>query len=190
MNKKSLLFTLLLLAGIFVNTSVWAQCTLGTISYTVCAGATFTVTTTANSIESWSSVPALPFIATPGTGSATFTALPVGSVTIYYNSGSITCNTTVSILPGPGAAPILPGGTSALCVSNSLTLSDATPGGVWSSSNPSAATVSALGDVTGISGGTATITYSLIGTCIPYTTKDVQIDIPGALILPPYSTCL
>ncbi len=54
-----------------------------------------------------------------------------------------------------------------ICIGDTSTLHDATPGGTWSSSNPAVATIgSATGLVTGISMGTTTIYYAttLIGT--------------------------
>lgn len=52
-------------------------------------------------------------------------------------------------------------GSTSTCVGWVATLSNATPGGTWSSSNPSVATVSASGSVTGMSIGSCTITYSV-----------------------------
>ena len=53
-------------------------------------------------------------------------------------------------------------GTMNVCCTSSATLSDATPGGTWSSSNPAVATIgSTTGVYTGITAGTATITYSV-----------------------------
>jgi uncharacterized protein YjdB len=51
-----------------------------------------------------------------------------------------------------------------LCVNATTSLSDAVPGGVWTSDNLSVATISASGIVSGVSGGTANISYTL-GTC-------------------------
>src|SRR6202012_4648282 len=62
--------------------------------------------------------------------------------------------------------PAVISNNSAMCAGSSITLSDATGGGAWSSSNASIATVgSATGTVTGIAGGTARITYSIGGGC-------------------------
>lgn len=63
----------------------------------------------------------------------------------------------------PVVAPIT--GTSTVCLSSTRTLSDATPGGVWSSSHPLIASVSSGGIVTGGSVGTDSITYTLTNTC-------------------------
>ena len=58
------------------------------------------------------------------------------------------------------ALPSITGPTS-LCLGTSITLSDATPGGTWSSSNPIIATISpATGVTTGVGAGTATIGYT------------------------------
>ncbi len=55
-------------------------------------------------------------------------------------------------------------GLGTVCVGSTITLSDATPGGVWSSSTPSIATISATtAIVTGITPGTVVITYT-VGT--------------------------
>jgi uncharacterized protein YjdB len=47
------------------------------------------------------------------------------------------------------------------------------PGGVWSSSNPSIASISGSGLLTGLSSGTSIISY-IIGSC--YTTSSVNIN--------------
>ena len=71
-------------------------------------------------------------------------------------------------------------GTMSACVGSTATLSDATPGGTWSSSNPAVATIgSATGIYTGVSAGTAIITYSVISA--GSTTATVTItDVPSA----------
>ncbi len=52
------------------------------------------------------------------------------------------------------------GGSSSICIAATATLSDATPGGTWSSSTTTVATIgTSSGIVTGVAAGTATITY-------------------------------
>jgi trimeric autotransporter adhesin len=59
-----------------------------------------------------------------------------------------------------GVAPI--SSDTSVCVKSTVPLSDTTTGGTWSSSNTGIATVdSALGIVTGVSAGTATISYTV-----------------------------
>ena len=75
-----------------------------------------------------------------------------------------TCLTIVAILLCLHSFASLPSiaGTRNVCTGFTTALSDATPGGVWSSSNPSVASVgTATGVVTGISSGVVSIIYTL-----------------------------
>jgi type IX secretion system substrate protein/Big-like domain-containing protein len=56
-------------------------------------------------------------------------------------------------------------GPSTACVGYTISLTDATPGGTWTSDNTTVATVGSTGIVTGVSGGVANITYNLTGGC-------------------------
>jgi hypothetical protein len=85
-------------------------------------------------------------------------------------------NTTVSVSPLAAIA-----GASSLVVSNTTTLTDATGGGTWSSSNNAVATVTSGGLVTGVAIGSVTISYSH-GSCTA--TKTI------AIIGVPYCTAL
>lgn len=80
-------------------------------------------------------------------------------------------------------APIT--GSSVLCPpSYTTTLSDATSGGTWSTSDGSNVTVDPLtGVVTGISGGMAVITYMVTGGCY------VTFNIGSAAIIGPAAVC-
>ena len=55
-------------------------------------------------------------------------------------------------------------GTQNICVGGNTTFSSTAPGGSWSSSNPTIAAVDSTGFITGLSAGTATISYTVIGT--------------------------
>jgi uncharacterized protein YjdB len=57
-------------------------------------------------------------------------------------------------------------GVPTVCAGSTRTLSNATVGGTWSSSNTATATVSASGVVTGIAAGTAMITYNVSGAIV------------------------
>ncbi len=79
-----------------------------------------------------------------------------GNSSNWIVSGS-TNNGTCSPYVAP-TAPIT--GTTYICLGSTSTLSNAIPGGLWSSSNPSVATINAnTGLVTSISPGLTTITY-------------------------------
>lgn len=71
-------------------------------------------------------------------------------------------------------------GSNTICIGNTLTLSDATAGGVWTSSNPAVGSVgSSSGVVTAITGGTTLITYTL-GTATATLMITVTYPISGA----------
>ena len=101
-------------------------------------------------------------VATIGSSSGLVTPVSMGTATITYTLGTyVTTTITVS---GTTPAPIITGLTS-FCPGVSTTLSDPTPGGIWSSSAPGVASVgSTTGIVTGGGSGSATIYYS-VGGC-------------------------
>lgn len=94
------------------------------------------------------------------------TGITAGVDTISYEVANA-CGTNaalhiVTVNPLPDAGVI--SGPSSVCVGTSVTLVSTAPGGVWSSSNPSA-TVSTTGVVTGVSTGTAIISYTSAVVC-------------------------
>ena len=70
---------------------------------------------------------------------------------------------TMTVNPLPVISPIT--GPGNVCLNSTITLSDGTIGGVWTSSNTSIATVvPSTGVVTGLASGTAVITYTFTNT--------------------------
>ncbi len=67
---------------------------------------------------------------------------------------------TVDPLPVPGTIA----GLTSVCETQTITLTDAVGGGVWSSSSANA-TVDAAGVVTGVTAGTVTISYTVTNGC-------------------------
>ncbi len=65
---------------------------------------------------------------------------------------------TITVNPLPVVNAIT--GPDNVCLNSTITLADATTGGVWTSLNPGIATIDALGVVTGVSTGIATINYT------------------------------
>ncbi len=131
-------------------------------------------------VSSWSGGP-LPTGITSTTNGiivALFPYLPGGSTgTFQVNTLNVLGNVTVSCSP-PG--PIA--GATPICVGYSAVFSNATPGGAWSSSATSIATVSVGGLVSGVSAGSATITYSMGPGCIstfPVTINPLPAPISG-----------
>ncbi len=129
---------------------------------TVCAGAT-TLLTDAVAGGTWSS--AATGIATVSGG--TVTGVSAGSVIISYIAtnvcGTAVATATVTVNPLPVAGTIA--GPSAICATSSTALSDIVTGGVWTSSATAIASVSGSGGVTGISAGSAVISYKVTNTC-------------------------
>lgn len=80
-------------------------------------------------------------------------------------------------------------GSNAVCVNNKTMLSNSVAGGLWSSSNTSIATVSQLGEVTGISAGFATITYSIPNSACLSSLK-IEVGIIGSSIVGKDSICI
>lgn len=136
----------------------------------VCEGSTITATESIGG-GTWSSSDDL--TATVGSTTGVITGVVAGTVTITYTftTGCIALETvTVHPLPAAISAPI-----ATTCQGSSITFTDPTPGGTWSSSDILVATVGSLsGVVTGTGGGTATITYRLATGC--YTTTSVNIN--------------
>ncbi len=92
------------------------------------------------------------------------TSFAAGPATIYYTLGD-GCYASATLTVYPLPAPIVTiGGTDHICMGPALSLSDLTPGGTWSSSNTSVATVGATGTVTTVGGGTTSVIYTIPAT--------------------------
>ncbi len=127
----------------------------------VCLGASITLAHTATG-GSWSS--SNPSTASVNVTTGVVTGVNIGIATISYFV-SPGCYTTKPI--GVNPLPNNISGDSALCIGANTTYTNTTPGGTWSSSNTSVATVAAAtGIITGISYGTAGITYTTGSGCI------------------------
>lgn len=83
------------------------------------------------------------------------------AVITYYMPNSCFAVMPVTVNPIPAA---ISGGTG-VCEGLTTSLANATPGGVWGSSVPTVATVSATGVVSGLSSGTTVISYTLGAGC-------------------------
>ena len=121
----------------------------------------------------WTSVS--PGVATVS-GTGLVTGVSVGNSIISYTIGSCTSTTTVTVNTQP--API--SGLTSLCNLSTISLSDGTPGGTWTSTSPGIATVNAVGNVTGVSLGTTIISYT-IGSCAATMVVTVT-TLPGTIL--------
>lgn len=159
---------------------------------TLCAGSN---TTLGNATAGGSWDTSDPLKATVSTGGVV-TGIAPGTATITYTiTGANGCTNTASALITINALPVVPPitGTTTLCMGGTATLSNATPGGTWTTSDPLKATVSAGGVVTGIAIGTATITYTVTGAngCVNSASTPVTINLqPSLPAISPRSICL
>jgi uncharacterized protein YjdB len=142
-------------ATVTVNALPTVSPITGTTS--VCVGST-TSLSNPSSAGTWSS--SNTSVATVLNG--VVTGVSAGTATIFYaittNGCTKTVSVTVTVNPLPTVNAIT--GTLSVCVGSTTTLNSTTPGGTWSSSNTSVATV-LNGVITGVSAGTANIYYSV-----------------------------
>lgn len=139
-----------------------------------CSGASVTLTDAAGG-GSWSS--SATSVATVDASGNVYGAT-AGSTSIIYSvtngCGTATALLAFSVLTAPSAGTIT--GGSFVCAGGTFTLSDAASGGSWSSSTMSVATVDAGGLVTGVTGGSTTISYTVTNACgSAFTTESVTV---------------
>ena len=100
-------------------------------------------------------------VATIGSSYPVMTGMSTGTTTISYVMPT-GCQTAIAVTVNP-IAPI--SGPSAVCATQSVSLSDAIPGGVWRRSSIHISIDSASGFVTGSIAGIANILYT-VGSCV------------------------
>jgi hypothetical protein len=105
----------------------------------------------------------------------------IGTYTIVANDPFITCPATMagSAIIGTVAFPVVSAitGPAILCDGTSATLMDVTAGGVWSSGTPSIIVVGTGGVVTGVGGGTGTVSYTVTNTTGCATSVTTLVDV-------------
>ena len=145
---------------------------------TVCVGSTTTFNSiTIGGVYSCSNTA----IATVNPSTGVITGVAAGTATIsYIITNASGCKTTVTrtVTVNTGTALPIITGTTLTYVTGTTTLSNATIGGTWSSSNFALATVNSSGVVTGVAAGIATITYTLVNVngCSSIVTTTVTIN--------------
>ena len=142
--------------------------TIGGSTFAVCYGTTISLLETTAGGK-WSSQDSL--IANIDSA-AVVSGRAVGQTTISYTLPATGCYITAPVTVNPLPVPIA--GNNSFCNLTSDSLSDVSLGGAWSSSNTGIASISPTGNVTGISGGSVTITYTLPTTC--YAVRQITIN--------------
>ena len=131
------------------------------IPSTLCPGSTVTLAD-ATSGGTWSS--SNYGVATISTSAGVATAVAMGASTIAYTTGTGCAATATLTVSGITITDSIYGAYT-ICVGSSSTYTIAMSGGTWSSSNPSIATVSSAGVLTGLSAGTTMLSYTVTGSC-------------------------
>jgi trimeric autotransporter adhesin len=145
-------------------------------SYVILEAATAVAPITGNAILCIAGITTLSDATASGTWSSTntgvatvattgvVTGVSAGTSVISYTVGTGAATVTVTV-NGTPAAPAAITGASVVCVGTHIYLSDATAGGVWSSTATSIATAGSAGTISGVSVGTATISYTINNGC-------------------------
>ncbi len=105
-----------------------------------------------------------------------------GTSTISYTIGTCAATAVVTV----NTQPVAITGTPEVCVGSVTALTDATGGGTWSSTNVTVGTVDGTGNVSGLTVGITTISYTL-GSCVA--TQDVTVNTQPGAILGTLSIC-
>ena len=122
----------------------------------ICSGESVTLTANGATTLSWNN----------GIGSTNPATVSPTSSTTYEVTGTDGngCVNTDQVIITVNAVPSISGAT-AVCAGETITLSTDITGGTWDSDNDGIATVSASGIITGVSDGTAIISYTLSTGC-------------------------
>ena len=141
---------------------------------TICSGITTTLSD-ATGGGTWSS--GSTGVATIGAVSGSMSGISNGTSIITYTAATGCINTIMATI---NASPLPITGTFTLCAGSTTTLSDATSGGTWGSSNPGVASIGTLtGNLTTLMTGTTVITY--YGTGCNATATITVNTAPGAI---------
>jgi trimeric autotransporter adhesin len=151
----------------------------------LCMGSTTSLTESVAG-GTWSSLtPSVAMVSVSGIVSGVSGGTDSVKYTIANGCGSNSVGVQVTVNPLP-PAPAAITGTFFLCTGANVTLSDGTSGGNWISANPSVATISGSGVVTGVAGGTDTIKYAVTNMCgASYATHVITINtVPASPVTP------
>jgi len=129
----------------------------------------------------WSSADGTVIVST-GTGATT--GVSQGNATVTYTALT-GCIATYAVTVNP--QPAAPGGVSVVCEAGSITLNDADAGGTWSSPDATVTVGATTGTVTGVTAGTAAISYTIANGCS--ISKQVTVNPLPAPISGPTQLC-
>jgi uncharacterized protein YjdB len=140
----------------------------------ICPGATLSLSN-ADVGGTWST--GNPGVATIDATSGLLTGVGAGTAVITYTTAPACYRTMIQTIK---TVPTPIGGASSVCLSSAATVTSTPAGGTWSSSNNSLATITAAGNITGVSPGVVTVAYTGTNGCVA--TKDISVNVnPGSI---------
>ena len=171
--------------GCFVNTPITVNTNPPAIggANNVCVGSSTTLNDGLGG-GNWTSSNTL--LATVVSTTGIVNGVAVGNPFISYTMPT-GCYAVQAMTVNPNPAAIT-GATFMVCTGSTITLSDATAGGTWGTSNGALATVSPGGVVTGVAFGTPTISYTMGTSC--YATQQVTVNTTPNAITGSNAVCI
>ncbi len=146
-----------------------------TTANSACLGQTITLNATPGG-GTWSTTNTTNITLTP---SGAVTGIATGNAIVTYTTTS-GCWTTTTLTVNPLPDPIVASAT-VVCQGSTINMSDATPGGMWSTSNGNAS-VDMNGVVTGQAGGSVDVSYTLTTGC--FATQAITVNEIGTIFGP------
>ena len=134
-----------------------------------CAGGSVVLSANGAGSYLWSNGSTASSVAVNTSASMTYT------VTDANGCSTTTAPTVVAVTPLPVVAAIA--GANTVCQGTNTNFTNASVGGVWSSSNAAVASVDATGVVSGVTGGNATISYTVTNNgCSTTEVKNISVQ--------------
>jgi uncharacterized protein YjdB len=149
----------------------------------VCTGSNFTLGTVPSGGTFTSSTPGT---ATVGGTTGLVTGVSAGTTTITYTD-LLSCVNTLMITDNDPPGSI--SGGSSVCIGNTISLTDPSSGGTWTSTDGTIAPVTGSGIVSGLASGSVTISYTMAG-CPPVTQAVTVNALPSAITGPTNQICV
>ena len=115
-------------------------------------------------------------VTTAGTVTVKFPNTSIGNSNFIYQYGTCADTMTVTINALPIIAQIT--APAAICMGSTTSLSNSTPNGVWNNTNNNVASITSNGNVTGLSAGNSTISYTVTdaNNCSNTVTKKMKVN--------------
>ena len=152
--------------GVITIISVPTSVSASSVTSSLCTGASLTLVGAASgaTVYSWSGPGGYSAgLLNPPSFITTSTSSGIYTLTAGNSCFTVTATTAVVLVPLPPMAAIT--GITTICQGSTSSLLDTVSGGVWSTSDPSIATVDGAGLALGINTGTATISYTNTNSC-------------------------